>query len=65
MEIIWGEASLNDESISHLKIVEEEDDLVPYLKKLNSALLKENEIMRQKMELYEIAVKKYGIMGIK
>lgn len=64
MEIIWGEASFKEDKNSHLKVVKEEDELVSYLKKLNSALLKENEVMRKKIELYEAVVKKYGLMGI-
>lgn len=63
MNVVWGENAFSeDEKISCLKVLRDEDDIIPYLKELNYALLKENELIRLKLDILETYVKMQGGM---
>ena len=57
MNVVWGENNFSeDEKLNCLKVLRDEDNIIPYLKELNYALLKENQLIRLKLDILETYV---------
>jgi len=66
MNVVWGENTFSEEEKpSCLKVLRDEDDIILYLKELNYALLKENELIRLKLDILQTYVNMHGGMSAK